>query len=111
MEDKERQRYILFKIITDGKIEERSLIRAIWRNLFQLYGDFGASQTGLWLTEYETKKYGIIRTNIQALPMVRTTLAVIRKINGVNCMFIIQGVSGTIKALKEKHMSKIKPEA
>lgn len=106
MEDKERQRYILFKIISDGKIVEKSLIRAIWKNLFQLYGDFGTSQTGLWLIEYE-RNYGIIRTNVQALKMVRAALAVIRKIEGINCVFVVMGVSGTIKALKTKHLLKL----
>ena len=106
MEDKERQRYILFKIISEGKIEEKHLIRAIWKNLFQLYGDFGTSQTGLWVIEYENN-HGIIRTNVQALQMVRTALAVIRKIEDKNCLFVVIGVSGTIKALKKKHLSKL----
>ncbi|NVM54181.1 MAG: hypothetical protein HWN66_10815 [Candidatus Helarchaeota archaeon] len=111
MEAKERQRYILFKIISEGIIEEKALIRAVWRHLLQLYGDFGTSQTGLWLTEYENNSYGIIRTNVQALPMVRATLAIIRQIEGKNCLFVVQGVSGTIKSLKKKHMSKIKIES
>jgi RNase P/RNase MRP subunit POP5 len=105
MNIKERQRYIFFKIISDGEIEEYNLIRAVWRNLFQLYGEFGTSQTGLWLIEYEKNQYGIIRTNISALPMVRTALAVIHIIEGKNCMLIVQGVSGTIKSLKTKHLS------
>ncbi len=111
MEDKERQRYLLFKIITEGEIEERYLIRAVWRNLFQLYGDFGASQTGLWLVEYEISRYGIIRTNVQAVPMVKATLAMIRKVNGQNCILVVLGASGTIHALKKKHLSKINSES
>ena len=108
MNIKERQRYILFKIIAEEKIEEVKLINTIWRNLFQLYGEFGTSQTGLWLVEYEKQEsYGILRTNTMALSMVRTTLAVIRKIDEKNCIFVTFGVSGTIKALKKKHISKI----
>jgi len=107
MEDKERQRYILFELISDSRIEERELIRAVWRNLFQLYGDVGASNTGLWLIEYENNKYGIIRTNVQAVTMIKATLAIIRQINGISCIFSVKGVSGTIKSLKEKHLAKI----
>jgi len=55
--------------------------------------------------EYESS-LGIIRTNVQALQMVRTALAVIRKIEGKDCIFTVLGVSGTIKALKKKHLSK-----
>ncbi|HUX99524.1 MAG TPA: Rpp14/Pop5 family protein [Candidatus Deferrimicrobium sp.] len=102
---KERQRYILFKIVSDGEIGEQQVIRAVWRHLFQLYGEFGTSQTGLWLIEYKANEYGIIRTNISSLPMVRTTLAVIHTIEGRNCLCSVQAVSGTIKSLKTKHLS------
>jgi len=105
---KERQRYLLIKIITDGEIGEQQLIRAIWRSLSSLYGEFGTSRTGLWLIEYERNRYGILRTNIQALTMVRTSLAVIRQIEGNNCLMVVEGVSGTIEALKRKHLAKIK---
>ena len=107
MEGKERQRYILFEVLAEGEVGEKSLIRAVWRTLTHLYGDVGASKTGLWLVEYEKSQYGIIRTNIQSLPMIRATLAVIRTIEGKDCILAIQGVSGTIKALKKKHLYKI----
>ena len=104
---KERQRYLLIRIITEGDIEEQQLIRAIWRNIFSLYGEYGTSRTGLWLIEYEKNKYGILRTNTEALQMVRTSLAVMRQIEGNNCILVIEGVSGTIEALKKKHFAKI----
>jgi RNase P/RNase MRP subunit POP5 len=107
MDTKERQRYLLIKIITDGDIGEQQLIRAIWRNISSLYGEYGTSRTGLWLIEYERNKYGILRTNTEALTMVRTSLAVIRQIEGNNCLLVIEGVSGTIQALKKKHLTKI----
>ncbi|TFG06018.1 MAG: hypothetical protein EU536_00310 [Promethearchaeota archaeon] len=107
MEDKEHQRYILFELIADSMIDEKDLIRTIWRNLFQLYGDVGASNTGLWLVEYEKNKYGIIRTNDHAVTMIKATLAIIRQVNGIKCIFSVKGVSGTIKSLKEKHLSKV----
>ena len=102
MENKERQRYLLFQLISEGNIEKAELIRSVWRQLHQLYGEVGTSQTGLWLIEYEKNRYGIIRTNIKSLQMIRTTLAVIQNIEGVKCMFVIHGVSGTIKSLRRK---------
>ncbi len=107
MDIKERQRYLLIKIITEGDIEEQQLIRAIWRNISSLYGEYGTSRTGLWLIEYERNKYGILRTNTEALQMVRTSLAVMRQIEGNNCILVVEGVSGTIEALKKKHFAKI----
>ncbi|MHA1267368.1 MAG: Rpp14/Pop5 family protein [Candidatus Helarchaeota archaeon] len=107
MEIKEKQRYILFKLITEGKIEEKSLIRALWKTLFHLFGDYGASRTGLWLIEYELNKYGIIRTNIPSVPLIKKALAMIRKINGQDCILMVLGVSGTIKSLKKKHLMKV----
>jgi RNase P/RNase MRP subunit POP5 len=107
MESKERQRYLLIRIITEGDIEEQQLIRSIWRNISSLYGEYGTSRTGLWLIEYEKNKYGILRTNTEALQMVRTSLAVMRQIEGTNCILVIEGVSGTIEALKKKHFAKV----
>ena len=107
MDGKERQRYLLIKIINEGDIEEQQLIRAIWRNISSLYGEYGTSRTGLWLIEYEKNKYGILRTNTEALQMVRTSLAVMREIEGNNCILVVEGVSGTIEALKKKHFAKI----
>jgi len=107
MDIKERQRYLLIKIVNEGDIEEQQLIRAIWRNISSLYGEYGTSRTGLWLIEYEKNKYGILRTNTEALQMVRTSLAVMREIEGNNCILVVEGVSGTIEALKKKHFAKI----
>lgn len=109
MESKERQRYLLIRIITDGDIEEQQLIRAIWRNISALYGEYGSSRTGLWLIEYEKNKYGILRTNTEALQMVRTSLAVMRQVEATNCIMVVEGVSGTIEALKKKHFAKVHP--
>jgi len=108
VENKEHQRYILFKIIADGEIQKQRLIQIIWRHLFQLYGETGTGQTGLWLAEFDkNQKYGILRTNVETLPMVRSTLAVIRRIDEVNCIFASIATSGTINALKKKHLNKI----
>ena len=107
MEGKERQRYILFKTISEDPINEKDLIRAIWRNLYQLYGDVGAAKTGLWLVEYDKGRYGIIRTNIQGLDMVKATLAMIRRIDQHDCILSVIATSGTIHALKKKHLEKI----
>lgn len=107
MDTKERQRYLLIKIIAEGDIEEKQLIRAIWRNISSLYGEYGTSQTGLWLIEYEKNKYAILRTNTEALQMVRTSLAVMRQIEETNCILVVEGVSGTIEGLKKKHFVKI----
>ncbi|MHA1651132.1 MAG: Rpp14/Pop5 family protein [Candidatus Helarchaeota archaeon] len=112
MEIKENQRYILFKIIAEEEIDQNQLIKVLWRQLFQLYGEFGTSQTGLWMIEYDKNRgYGIIRTNTDALPMVRTTLAIIRQVNGKRCILVTLGTSGTIKALKKKHFQKINKDA
>ncbi len=112
MENKERQRYILFRVIADEQIDQDKLIQVIWRNIFQLFGETGTSQTGLWLVEYDLQKgYGILRTNVESLHIVRSTLAVIKNVDGKNCILASLGVSGTINSLKEKHLSKINSTA
>jgi RNase P/RNase MRP subunit POP5 len=76
---------------------------AIWGAVLKLYGEYGASQTGLALIDYDAeKRLIIVRTGHTTVDMVRTALASITKIRDKPVAMHILRVSGTIKALHKK---------
>ena len=106
-----RRRYIAVKIKREN-LDERSktlsrgaLWEAVWTNLIQLYGEYGASQADLSLIEYNpNKSYAIFRCSHKALDTVRTTISAVTKIGGLRLALHILYVSGTLKALKRRLM-------
>lgn len=75
----------------------------VWGAISKLYGEFGASLTSLTLIDYDSeKKIAIVRTNLAALNIVKTSIASITSINRVEATVNILAISGTIKALCQK---------
>jgi RNase P/RNase MRP subunit POP5 len=78
-------------------------MNAVWGAVTKLYGEVGASQTGLSLIDYDQqKKTAIIRVGHKALDMVRASLASITQMSNKPAAVHVLTVSGTIKALKKK---------
>jgi RNase P/RNase MRP subunit POP5 len=76
---------------------------AVWAAVSKLFGEYGASQAGLSLIDYDaTKKLAIVRTWHTTLGMVRTTLASISQIGKKPVAMHVLAVSGTIKALQKR---------
>jgi RNase P/RNase MRP subunit POP5 len=75
----------------------------VWGAVMKLYGEHGASLTGLTLIEYNAeKKTAVIRTALAALDIVRTSLASITSVANSEAAVHAIAVSGTIKALHER---------
>jgi ribonuclease P/MRP protein subunit POP5 len=75
-------------------------MNALWNAITKLYGEHGASQTGLTLIEYDPdEKLAVIRTNNTTLNMTRASIATITKIEEKPVAMHVLTVSGTIKAL------------
>jgi RNase P/RNase MRP subunit POP5 len=79
---------------------EREFIDAVWAAVTKLYGEVGASLTGLALINFnEERKVAVLRVSLAALNMVRASLATITSIAGKETSVHVLGVSGTLKAL------------
>lgn len=76
---------------------------AVYGAVLKLYGEYGASQTGLVLISYEMEqRFAVVRTAQTAVEMVRAALATITRIGNKSVAAHVLAVSGTIKALREK---------
>jgi RNase P/RNase MRP subunit POP5 len=100
---KARRRYLALKIDSEEIFSSKDFMDAVWSAVLKLYGEYGASQTGLSLIDYDMEKgFAIIRTAHTALKIVRTALASITKIGNKPAAIHVLTVSGTIKALYKK---------
>ena len=98
-----RQRYLALKVESEQPLDERNIMNAVWDMVYQLYGEFGASQTALhkvsWVAQEETL---IIRCSHKMLDMVRAAVAAITEIDEKNAVVRAVAISGTLKALRKK---------
>jgi len=66
----------------------------------KLYGEVGASLTGLALINCDAeRKVFVVRTSLASLPSVRASLAMVTSVAGVPASIRVLAVSGTLKAL------------
>jgi len=98
-----RRRYLAVKVDSERTFEEREVMDSIWRAVFQLFGEYGASKTGLSLVG-SNEKEGIffLRCFHDALEMVRASVASVTAIGEFNAALHVVGVSGTVKALRRR---------
>jgi RNase P/RNase MRP subunit POP5 len=76
---------------------------AVWGTVTQLFGEYGASLTGLALVDYDVEgKTAVLRTSLATLNSVRASLAAITSVAGSETVVHVLAVSGTIKALHKK---------
>lgn len=98
-----KRRYLALKIDSDEVLDSKEVIDAVWSTICKLYGEHGASRTGLMLISYDTqKRLAVVRTVHDAVGMVRVAIASITKIQDKPAAIHVLRVSGTIKALYKK---------
>jgi RNase P/RNase MRP subunit POP5 len=98
-----RRRYLALEIDSDGLLDSREFMDAVWGAVLKLYGEYGASRAGLALIDYDMeKKFAVVRTVHTAVDMVRTALASMTRIGNKPVAIHVLTVSGTIRSLYKK---------
>lgn len=97
-----RPRYLAIQIHSENIFEGDDIKNAVWNKILQLFGEYGASKTGLFLVNYDEKKRAILRCSHKALPMVHAAVASVTRINDQPAAMHVLKISGTIKALDKK---------
>ncbi len=98
-----KRRYLAVAIDSHETFSSHEFMDAVWNAVSKLFGEYGASQTGLSLIDYdETEKLAIIRTWHKTLETVRASLASMTQIGNKQLALHVLAVSGTIKALHER---------
>ena len=103
---KETWRYIGFEVISEGRPGEKDIVKATIQSILRMFGEEGASETNVWLIEYnEKKKLAILRCSNKAQTKVLGALTAVTKIDDSRTVFNTLGVSGTIKKLKQNYLN------
>lgn len=95
-----KRRYLAVQIECEGTPTERELMDAVWASVTRLYGEVGASLTGLALINFDVEhKIAVVRCTLVSLPSVRASLAALTRVTDRETTLHVLVVSGTIKAL------------
>lgn len=104
---RERERYIVFEVISKGDFSYDELSRSIWFTTLAFLGELGASSCGIKLIRNlwdERTKRGVIRCFHNKIEEIRSALTMIRKIGNEDVIVHVLGVTGTIKSAKRKFL-------
>jgi ribonuclease P/MRP protein subunit POP5 len=87
---------------------EREVIDTLWRAVYQLFGEVGASQIDLRQSRQVQIGGGIlvVRCSHKALSSVRAAVASITEVEGQRAAIRVIAVSGTLKGLRRKLTSR-----
>ena len=98
-----KRRYLALQVDADGVPAPKEVMDAVWSAVTKLYGEYGASLTGLTLIDYNAeKKIAVLRVALAAVGMVRASLASILSIGNREAAVHVVAVSGTLKSLRGK---------
>ncbi len=95
-----KRRYLAVQLESEGLPSEREFMDALWASVTKLFGEVGASTTGLSLINFDgARKIFVVRSSLASLPMVRASLAAVTGVAGKSASMHVLAVSGTLKAL------------
>jgi len=98
-----KQRYLALKIESAESFEEEDVKDAVWSAVIQLFGEYGASQAGLFFVQYDRqRKESVLRCSHKALPMVQASIASVTKVKDKPAAIHVLRVSGSLRALRKK---------
>jgi len=102
---REKERYIAFKVISEGPITYSDLESAIWNVALDYLGEYGVSKTSLWIIKNLYDEYNqtsVVKCNNKSVQDVVATLGMISRLGDTRVILKILKISGTIKGLKIK---------
>lgn len=97
---KTKRRYLALEIDSTETVGAQEFMDAVWSVIIRLYGEHGASKTGLTMIDYNMEsKLAVIRVTNAASDIVRSAVATVTNIGGKHVSVHVIAVSGTIRAL------------
>jgi ribonuclease P/MRP protein subunit POP5 len=98
-----KRRYLALTFGVDGLLSRGEFLDAAWAAITRLFGEYGASQTGMSLISFDgEKKTATVRVSLVTLQQVRAAFASITRISGKEAAVHVTAVSGTLKSLHSK---------
>ena len=102
-----QKRYIVFEVISDGKITYGDLVSAIWNSMLSFLGELGSSEAKTWIVQNlykEEEQKCVIKCRHDYVEQVRAVLSLIQMVGETRATVRILGVTGTIKSARTKYL-------
>ena len=94
----ERNRYLVYEVVSDSKVGDEEIGKAIWKTALDFLGELGVSRSSLRIVEFDEKKQkGIIKVNHKSVEEARVVLALVKDINKKPVALHVLGVSGILR--------------
>ncbi|MBS7642511.1 Rpp14/Pop5 family protein [Candidatus Bathyarchaeota archaeon] len=95
-----RRRYILIELVKSSMhIDAKHIVSELKRSLLRLYGEYGLSLADIHPIEYGSS-YLVISCDHRMLQQVRSAIAYLDRIGGIDVLLCVSSVSGTLKKLR-----------
>ena len=99
VKEKPRKRYIVFRVETSGKINEKDLAKVISEKFRTVLGEAGFTASGAHLVYYDpVLRAGVLRVRSDYKYPALAVLGMIRRIGDERVRIIPLGTSGTLKS-------------
>ena len=98
---REKKRYIHFNIVSEKSFLKNELVGAVESSCKNFLGELNYGKAGVnVVTNLVKGKSGVVRVNSKYVDHVKTSLMLIKKINGERVLFKNAKVSGVLNKLK-----------
>ncbi|MEM5815025.1 MAG: Rpp14/Pop5 family protein [Candidatus Aenigmatarchaeota archaeon] len=104
---REKKRYILFKILSEEKIELHQFKELFFSTILSVFGEFGFSLINAKFLDNifdRERQVGILKVHYKKVPEAIFSLGLISRIGDSRVNVKIYKVSGTIKNLKQNNL-------
>ena len=99
---RERNRYLVFEVMSDGTFDRKSIVDAVWGSLLRLHGELGASRTSLWVMDWSgERKRGILKVNHKSVDILKASIITVREIKGRKAVISALKTTGTLKKARQ----------
>ena len=100
---RERNRYIVFEVISDSTFDRKPIVDAVWSSLLRLHGELGVSKTSLYVMDWDKdKKKGIVKVNHKSVDTVKTSITTVKEVNNQKAVVNVLKTSGTLRKAREQ---------
>jgi ribonuclease P/MRP protein subunit POP5 len=102
---REKKRYVVFRVISEGRIGYPEVRDALWNSLTHWIGEAGLAKAGVKIVKNlwnQPEQTGFIQVSPKFVDNVKVALGLIHQIGDQRVIFQSIRVSGTIKSGKRK---------
>ncbi len=104
---RDRKRYVAFAVDCDEALKRDEVAKLVWREATGFFGEKDMALMNIRVLDFdEDSQLGFLVCNHKAVGDVKAALALVNSTDGRKVLVVPIGVSGTLRALKKKFLSK-----